>query len=107
MRHTGFADRIPFASTPGSGIFTKGKPRRPGNGFGTRRGAGQLNQVGDGSGPAGLMARADTRTIVAVEEFVEQDTVAPVRIVLELVCAPEHRPAATLVSKERARKPAP
>src|SRR5690349_6856097 len=37
----------------------------------------------DDAGPAGLVARAEARAVVAVEVFVEQDQVAPVRILLE------------------------
>ena len=44
-------------------------------------------------GPAGLMARADTRAVVAMEVFVEQQVIAPERIVLELRRDAEHRAA--------------
>ena len=42
-----------------------------------------LQQLGDQAGPAGLMAGAEPGAVVAVEVFVEQDQVAPVRIGLE------------------------
>src|SRR5262245_11224794 len=43
------------------------------------------------SRPARLMAGADARAIVAVEIFVEENQITPMRIVLELGCAPVHR----------------
>ena len=58
----------------------------------------------DDPGPAGLVARAEAGAVVAVEVFVEQDVVAPVRIVLELLGAAVHRPPAVLVAQEDARE---
>src|SRR5215472_17114230 len=39
-----------------------------------------LEQFGDEAGPAGLMTGADPSAIVAVEIFIEQKQIAPVRI---------------------------
>jgi hypothetical protein len=42
-------------------------------------------------GPAGLVARAESRSVVPVKVFIEQDVVAPVRIGLELFGASINR----------------
>ena len=42
------------------------------------------DQGGDQPGPAGLVARSDAGAIVAVEVFVEQDQVPPVRVLLTM-----------------------
>ncbi len=42
-----------------------------------------LEEFGDEAGPAGLMAGAQSGAVVAVEVFVKQNQVAPVRIVLK------------------------
>ena len=60
----------------------------------------------DRAGPPCLVAGAETCPIVAVEIFVEQDQVAPVRIFLELLRASVHRPPAVRVAKERGCQPA-
>ena len=52
-----------------------------------------LNQFGDNCRPSGLMAGTDTRAIVAMEIFIEQNKVAPVRIGLKFFRAAVHRPA--------------
>src|SRR6185369_7865275 len=52
------------------------------------------HDAGDRPGPAGLVARADPRSAVAVEVLVEQDEVAPVRILLELARSAVDRTAA-------------
>src|SRR5215471_15628177 len=46
--------------------------------------AKHLYQAGHEAGPSGLMAGAQASSIVAVEVFVEEDVIAPVRIGLEL-----------------------
>ena len=51
-------------------------------------------------GPAGLVARAKAGAVVAVEVLVEEDVVAPVRVVLELLRAAVDRPAALVVAQE-------
>ena len=43
---------------------------------------------GDQPRPSGLMAGADARAVIAVEVFVEQDEVAPVRVDLEYAQSP-------------------
>jgi hypothetical protein len=40
----------------------------------------EVHRAGDHSGPSGLVAGAETRTVVPVEVFVELDAIAPVRI---------------------------
>ena len=60
-----------------------------------------LHQLRDQSGPAGLMARADTGAVVAVKVFVERDQIAPVRIGLELFRAAENRPLPIRVAQGR------
>src|SRR3954471_2180193 len=69
-----------------------------------RRARGQRNQQRDGSGPAGLVARAQAGSVVAVEVLVERDQVVPVRIALERLAAAEHGPAAVLVLGEGPRQ---
>jgi hypothetical protein len=43
---------------------------------------------------------AETGAVVAMEIFVEQQMIAPVRIALELLGAPEYRPTAALVTQK-------
>src|SRR6185369_14495496 len=45
----------------------------------------EIQRQRDESGPARLMARTESRTVVPVEVLVEQDVVAPVRVLLELL----------------------
>ena len=52
------------------------------------------------------MTRAQTRAVIAVEVFVEEDQVAPVRILLKLPRAPVNRAAALIVSLEDGGEPA-
>ena len=59
-----------------------------------------FDQVGDHPGPACLMAGADPRAVVTVEILVEQQIVPPVRIMLELLGATEHR-APVAIGQER------
>ena len=61
--------------------------------------------AGDDAGPAGLVAGAEPGAVVAVEVLVEEQQVPPVRIVLELLRAAVHRPAALLVLQEDAAEP--
>ena len=62
--------------------------------------AALLEQLGYQAGPAGLVAGAEAGAVVAVEVFVEQDVIAPMRVGLELVGAAEHGTAAVLVAKK-------
>ena len=52
-----------------------------------KRSTSRRNQAG----PPGLVARAEARPVVPVEVLVEEDQVAPVRVVLELRRAAVHR----------------
>jgi hypothetical protein len=51
-------------------------------------------------GPTRLMAGADAGAVVAMEVFVEQQIVAPIRIALEFFGAAEHRPPTALVAEK-------
>src|SRR4051794_17095336 len=61
-----------------------------------------VDEIGDEARPAGLVIRAESGTVVAVEVFVEQQQIAPVRILLELLRAAVDAPAARLVAREHA-----
>ena len=50
-----------------------------------------LHQAGDDSRPAGLMTRTQASAVVAMEVFVEQHAITPMRIVLKGRIASEHR----------------
>ena len=65
----------------------------------------EVEQRRDEAGPPGLVAGAEPGAVVAVEVLVEQDQVAPVRIVLELRRAAVHRPPPVVVAQERRRQP--
>src|SRR5215470_5035262 len=64
----------------------------------------QLDEPGDQPGPSGLMARAETRAVVAVEVLVEQDVITPVRVRLELLRAAIDGAPALGVPQEDARQ---
>ena len=66
----------------------------------------KIHEEGDQAGPPRLVAGSQPRSVVAVEVFVEQDEVAPVRIFLELLRPSIYRPPAILVAQESARQPA-
>src|SRR5204863_6552190 len=68
--------------------------------------SGLLQELSDQAGPAGLMACADARAVVAVEVFVKQNEVAPVRIVMIAAVAAVHRTSAVFILEEDARQPA-
>ena len=59
-----------------------------------------LDHQSDNPRPTRLVAGADAGAVVAVEIFVEQQTVAPVGIFLEFLGAAEHRPPAGFVAQE-------
>src|SRR5262245_11629305 len=65
----------------------------------------EVDEACDETRPTGLVARAEASAIVAVEVLVEEDQVAPVRVVLELGCASVDRPLAARVAQEDAREP--
>ena len=58
----------------------------------------------DQAGPAGLMACADPRAIVAVKVFVEKDKVAPVGIILKKLGGARHGAAAVRIAKKNVRQ---
>src|SRR5207344_2522717 len=60
----------------------------------------------DEARPAGLVTRTESRAIVAMEVFVEQDVVAPMRVGLELFRPAEHRSPTLLIAQEDAGKAA-
>src|SRR5262249_15126204 len=55
--------------------------------------------------PSGLMAGADAGTIVAMEIFVEQQVIPPVRIVLEFLGAAEYWPQPILFAQKDPLQP--
>src|SRR5262245_29233767 len=67
-----------------------------------RAGGEHMHAPGDGPRPAGLMARAEAGAVVAVEVLVEQDEIAPVRILLELRAPSVDRPPPILAPQEDA-----
>ena len=74
------------------------------SGSGPRR--GRADQIGDQRRPAGLMAGAQARAVVAVEIFVERDVVAPVGIGLEQPDVAEDRAAAGWIAEKDLDEPA-
>src|SRR5215467_9021595 len=62
----------------------------------------QVHGARDDPGPSGLMARPEAGTVVAVEVLVEEDEVAPVRILLEFArSAVDGPPAVRVAQKDR------
>ncbi len=79
--------------------------------FGLQQGLGvdtpkQVQEGSDQSGPSRLVAGPEPRAVVTVEILVEQDQVAPVRIVLELGRPAVDRPLPIGIAQKRARQPA-
>src|SRR6516165_1410133 len=64
--------------------------------------AKNFDERGNGPGPPRLMAGADAGTVVAMEVFIEQQIVPPVRIPLKLVATTENRPPPVSVAQENA-----
>ena len=58
--------------------------------------AEEFDQLRDDAGPARLVAGSQTRAVVSVEIFVEQDVILPLRIGLKFLRASVHRPPARL-----------
>src|SRR5688572_30193887 len=56
-----------------------------------REGGKQMHDPSNGPRPAGLMAGAEARPVVAVKILIKEQAIAPVRIVLELASLPMHR----------------
>src|SRR5262245_28268371 len=65
-----------------------------------------MDDACNNAGPTGLMACAQSRPIVSVEVFVEENVIAPVRVGLELVGAAVNRPPAVLISQKDIRETA-
>src|SRR5262249_24463425 len=66
----------------------------------------EVQGTGDDSGPAGLVAGAQASSVVAVEILVEQDAIAPVRILLEHRRSTVDRSTTVLASEEDVSEPA-
>ncbi len=64
-----------------------------------------MNELRDETGPARLVARTEPCAVVAVEVFVEEDVVAPVRIGLELLRAPIYGSPACHIAREYPGEP--
>src|SRR4030095_7359439 len=60
----------------------------------------------DGTGPPRLVTGAEPRSVVTVKILIEEDQIAPVRIVLELGGPAVHRSSSAGVPQERAGQPA-
>lgn len=60
-----------------------------------------LKQLGDESGPAGLMASAEPLASLSVKILVEQEAVAKMRILLELAVVAEDGSLAVRVAEEQ------
>src|SRR5687767_4180831 len=71
------------------------------HGAGIKR-VGDLGEDGDDAGPPGLVARAEAGAVVAVEILIERNAIAPVRVLLELFRAAEHRPPPRRIAQEDA-----
>src|SRR6266540_4103129 len=65
-----------------------------------------MHGAGDDSSPSRLVARAEAGPVVAVEVLVEQEQVAPVRVLLKLARPPVDRPPALAVAEKDAGQPA-
>src|SRR5512135_963866 len=72
--------------------------------FGIQK-AEELDGLGHEPGPAGLMAGAEPGSVVAVEVFVEEDVIAPVRIALKFLRAAVDGSPALLVAQEDPAQP--
>ena len=62
--------------------------------------AKNFDQQGDDAGPTRLVASAEASTVVAVEVFVEQQMIAPMRITLKFFGATENRPPVGFVAQK-------
>src|SRR5580692_1919461 len=78
-----------------SSSWTAGRKMTPGILF-----PALLDQFCDEACPAGLVARADARAVVAVKILVEEEQILPVRIALEKFGAAGDRAAAVLAAHE-------
>src|SRR5262249_9254252 len=60
----------------------------------------ELNQFCNGTGPASLMTRSQPSAVVAVEIFVKQNVIFPIRIGLEFLGTPIDRPSPRVISQK-------
>src|SRR5438270_825568 len=60
----------------------------------------EMDESGDQSCPSGLVARSKSCSVIAMEVFVKQQIVAPVRISLELFRSSIQRQAPVLIAKK-------
>ncbi len=65
----------------------------------------QLDHPADAAGPSRLMAGAEARAVIAMEILVEEQAIPPVRVALEFLGSPVHRPPARLVAQKDADQP--
>ena len=63
----------------------------------------QIEGTGDDSGPSRLVAGAESRAIVPVEIFVEQNVIFPMRIFLKLLSSTIDGPPTVGVTQEDTR----
>src|SRR4051812_1350042 len=66
-----------------------------------REGREQVHQAGDDPRPAGLMAGPEPGAVVALEILIEQQAIAPVRVLLEGTVAAEDRAATVRAPQEQ------
>src|ERR1700739_52727 len=64
-----------------------------------------MHAAGEDASPAGLMAGAEARPVVAVKVLVEREVITPVRVLLKLASAPVDRPPAMVVPQKDAGQP--
>src|SRR5438034_973033 len=90
---------------PGHGHRVSGRPSfLPERRF--RVGGVDVQNSGNGSRPAGLMAGPKSGSVITVEVLVKQEVLAPVRIFLKLPAAPIDRSSAILVPDKDPNEPA-
>ena len=65
--------------------------------------AALLEKFGDQAGPACLVACAQSRTVVSMKVFVEQNVIAKMLVRLELFRVAEHRSAPAVILQENMR----
>src|SRR5262245_38953672 len=75
--------------------------------FRCRAGCEQMHASGNDPGPSRLVVGAETSPVVTVEVLIEQDEIAPVRVLLKLPRPAIDRPSASLVFQKDAGEPAP
>src|SRR5262249_26562216 len=67
-----------------------------------RGGREEMHEPSDNAGPAGLVAGAEAGSVIAMEVFVEQNQVAPVRVLLKLSGAAIDRTPAIFAAQKNA-----